>query len=121
MNMVLMVVYLVLALVLVGIVLLQQGKGSSMSPGLGSASEIFGPAGQGNFLTHTTAVLAILFMLFNLLIAVNASSLLDDQSDAVLDIPLPEETVEVPVLDIGLPELDAVETQPQQDEEGRNK
>ncbi len=51
------------ALGVIGLVLIQQGKGADMGTGLGSGSSgsLFGPTGSANFLSRTTAVLAILF------------------------------------------------------------
>lgn len=58
-----LIVYLVVAIALVGIILLQQGKGAEMgaSFGAGGANTVFGAAGSGNALTKTTTILAILF------------------------------------------------------------
>lgn len=60
---ILMVVYLVVALVLIGFILVQQGKGAGMgaSFGAGASGTVFGAGGSGNFLTKTTTVLAIVF------------------------------------------------------------
>lgn len=58
-----LIIYLVVAIALVGIILLQQGKGAEMgaSFGAGGANTVFGAAGSGNALTKTTTILAILF------------------------------------------------------------
>lgn len=61
---VLLVVYLLVAIALVGLVLVQHGKGASMgaSFGAGASNTVFGSSGSGNFLTKSTAILAILFL-----------------------------------------------------------
>lgn len=58
-----LIVYLVVAIALVGIILLQQGKGAEMgaSFGAGGANTVFGAAGSGNALTKGTTILAIVF------------------------------------------------------------
>ncbi len=58
-----MIVYLVVALVLVGFILIQQGKGAGMgsSFGSGASGTVFGASGSGNFLTKTTTILAVVF------------------------------------------------------------
>ena len=58
-----LIIYLVVAIALVGIILLQQGKGAEMgaSFGAGGANTVFGAAGSGNALTKATTILAILF------------------------------------------------------------
>ena len=60
---ILMVVYLVLALALIGFILVQKGKGAGMgaSFGGGASGTVFGASGSGNFLTKTTTILAIGF------------------------------------------------------------
>ncbi|MBO2674176.1 preprotein translocase subunit SecG [Shewanella algae] len=70
MKEVLMVIYLLVALGLVGLILIQQGKGADMgaSFGAGASGTLFGSAGSGNFLTRTTAILAIAFFTLSLVI-----------------------------------------------------
>jgi len=60
---VLIIVYLIVALCLIGLVLIQHGKGADMgaSFGAGSSATIFGSSGSGNFLTKSTTWLAIAF------------------------------------------------------------
>ena len=60
---VLIIVYLIVALCLIGLVLIQHGKGADMgaSFGAGSSATIFGSSGSGNFLTKATTWLAIAF------------------------------------------------------------
>lgn len=67
---VLMVVYLLVAIGLVGLILIQQGKGADMgaSFGAGASATLFGSSGAGNFLTRSTAVLAIGFFALSLII-----------------------------------------------------
>lgn len=67
---VLIVVYLLVALCLIGLVLIQQGKGADMgaSFGAGSSATIFGSSGSGNFLTKATTWLAIAFFAISLVL-----------------------------------------------------
>jgi preprotein translocase subunit SecG len=67
---VLLVAYLIVAIMLVGFVLLQQGKGAEMgaSFGAGGSNTVFGSGGSGNFMTRTTAILATLFFTISLII-----------------------------------------------------
>jgi preprotein translocase subunit SecG len=68
---ILIAVYLVIALALIGLVLIQQGKGSDMgaSFGAGASATLFGSNGSGNFLTKTTAILATLFFVISFFLA----------------------------------------------------
>jgi preprotein translocase subunit SecG len=60
---ILLVVFLVVSVALIGLILIQHGKGADMgaSFGAGASGTVFGSAGSANFLTRTTAVLATLF------------------------------------------------------------
>lgn len=75
MELFLMISLLVVALLLIGIILIQQGKGAEMgaSFGSGASNTLFGAPGAGNFLTKSTTVLAIVFFAIALAIgAVNS-------------------------------------------------
>ena len=63
-----MVVHVLVGLVLIGLVLLQHGKGADMGAafGSGASGSLFGATGSANFLSRTTAVLATVFFLTSL-------------------------------------------------------
>lgn len=65
---ILLVIQVISALGLIGLVLLQQGKGADAgaSFGSGASQTVFGSTGSGNFLTRTTAILATIFFLSSL-------------------------------------------------------
>ncbi|QZN96494.1 preprotein translocase subunit SecG [Symbiopectobacterium purcellii] len=71
----LLVIFLLIALGLVGLIMLQQGKGADMgaSFGAGASATLFGSSGSGNFMTRMTAVLATLFFVLSLVLG-NMSS-----------------------------------------------
>ena len=62
------VVHVVTAVVLIGLVLLQHGKGADMGAafGSGSAGSLFGSSGSANFLSRSTAVAATVFFITSL-------------------------------------------------------
>lgn len=62
------VVHVITAVVLVGLVLMQHGKGADMGAafGTGSAGSLFGSSGSANFLSRSTAVAATLFFITSL-------------------------------------------------------
>lgn len=66
----LLVVFLIVAIGLVGLIMLQQGKGADMgaSFGAGASATLFGSTGSGNFMTRMTAVLATLFFIISLIL-----------------------------------------------------
>jgi preprotein translocase subunit SecG len=61
-------VHIIVALGVIGLVLLQHGKGADMGAafGSGSAGSLFGSTGSANFLSRSTAVLAAMFFLTSL-------------------------------------------------------
>ena len=68
---VLIALHVLLALVIIGLVLLQHGKGADMGSGFGggASGSLFGATGSANFLSRTTAVLAALFFALSLALA----------------------------------------------------
>ncbi len=67
---VLLVIYLLAALGVIGLVLIQQGKGADMgaSFGAGASNTVFGSSGSGNFLTRSTAIFATVFFIISLVL-----------------------------------------------------
>jgi len=75
-------VHVVACLFLIGVVLLQQGKGQDLASafGGGGTQTAFGPRGSANVLSRATTILAGVFMVTNLGLSVmkpRASSVLD--------------------------------------------
>jgi preprotein translocase subunit SecG len=70
------VVHVVVALTIIGLVLLQHGKGADMGSGFGggASSSLFGATGSANFLSRATAVLATLFFILSLILAYIATN-----------------------------------------------
>jgi preprotein translocase subunit SecG len=68
---VVIVLHVVLALAIIGLVLLQHGKGADMGSGFGggASGSLFGATGSANFLSRTTAVLAAIFFASSLALA----------------------------------------------------
>jgi preprotein translocase subunit SecG len=106
MEQIILAVHLVIALAIIGLIMLQQGKGADMgaSFGAGGSQTLFGSDGGGNVLTKATAWLVVLFFAssFSLALMVNQRAVVDD--DLGLAIP-PAATAgaqveeELPVLD----------------------
>jgi preprotein translocase subunit SecG len=68
MELVLLVFHVLIGAGVVGLVLLQHGKGADMGAafGSGSAGSLFGASGSANFLSRATAILATIFFLTSL-------------------------------------------------------
>ncbi|MCI0749761.1 MAG: preprotein translocase subunit SecG [Nevskiales bacterium] len=67
----LVVVQVLTAVALIGLVLVQHGKGADAGAAFGSGASgtVFGARGSANFLTHATAVCATLFFIVSLSLA----------------------------------------------------
>jgi preprotein translocase subunit SecG len=71
----LLVLHILVGLGVVGLVLLQHGKGADMGAAFGSGASgtIFGSRGSASFLSRTTAALATVFFLNSMVLAYLAS------------------------------------------------
>jgi len=60
-----LIVDVVVALCMIGLILLQHGKGADVGAafGSGASGSLFGASGSANFLSRTTAILAVIFFL----------------------------------------------------------
>ena len=60
-----MVLHVAAALAIIGLVLIQQGRGADMGSGFGggASNTVFGSGGSGTFLTRATTTIAIAFFL----------------------------------------------------------
>jgi preprotein translocase subunit SecG len=68
---VILAVQILAALGMIGLILIQHGKGADMGAafGSGSSGSLFGASGSANFLSRTTAVLAAVFFVTTLALA----------------------------------------------------
>jgi len=82
MQIALVVIHLFLALGLVGLILIQHGKGADMGAafGSGASSTVFGARGSASFLTRATAALATLFFITSMAMAYYAAQGRDETS-----------------------------------------
>jgi len=65
-----LMIHILLAIVLIGLVLVQRGKGASMGAafGAGASGTVFGSTGSGSFLLKMTSVLAATFFITTLVL-----------------------------------------------------
>ncbi len=69
------VVHVVIAVALVGLILIQQGKGADAGAafgGGGASQTVFGSQGSGSFLTRVTSILALVFFVTSFSLAIFA-------------------------------------------------
>jgi len=95
---VLIVVHVVVALAIIGLVLLQHGKGADMGSGFGggASGSLFGATGSANFLSRTTAVLAALFFASSLVLAYLATTKPREAGSVVDRAPAAQPKAEAP-------------------------
>lgn len=107
---ILIVVYLIVAIALVGLVLIQQGKGSDMgaSFGAGASATLFGSSGAGNFLTRSTAILATLFFVISIFLGSMTANSSKAQNDLGGLVPVAEE--QAPAVEGDMPAADNTDT-----------
>ena len=76
METIVVVVHVIVAIAIVGLVLLQQGKGADAgaSFGAGASQTVFGSSGSGNFLVRATTIGATIFFVTSLSLAVFAKN-----------------------------------------------
>ena len=76
MEKVILVIHLLIAFAIIGMILLQQGKGADAgaSFGAGASQTLFGSGGTWNFFSKTTAILATLFFATSFGLAVIAKN-----------------------------------------------
>jgi preprotein translocase subunit SecG len=79
------------ALGMIGLILLQHGKGADMGAafGSGASGSLFGATGSANFLSRTTAVLAAVFFVCTLALAYFSHSVKPVGSGSVLERTAP--------------------------------
>lgn len=98
-------VHVIVGLALIGLVLMQHGKGADAGAAFGGGSSggagsLFGSSGSANFLSRTTAVLATVFFLTSLGMAYLASSATAPPAsimEGVSSMPVPTAVDAVPV------------------------
>src|SRR5512133_1320377 len=93
---VVLAVQMLSALGMIGLILVQHGKGADMGAAFGSggSGSLFGASGSANFLSRTTAVLATVFFVCTLLLAYFGTARPTASSGSVLEgaavsVPVP--------------------------------
>ncbi len=93
------VIHVIVAVAIVGLVLLQQGKGADAgaSFGAGASQTVFGSSGSGNFLVRATTVAATIFFVTSLSLAIFARDQAGMGSTEGLPIVNPANLQQAPV------------------------
>jgi preprotein translocase subunit SecG len=103
MYIVLTIVHILVAFIMVGVILLQSGKGAEIGAAFGGSSQtVFGSRGAGTFLSKMTAVAATIFMVTSLSLAI-LSKKQNYSSTIGLDKPVSSPSAPVPDSPAGIP------------------
>jgi preprotein translocase subunit SecG len=102
---ILLAVQMISAVAMVGLILVQHGKGADMGAAFGSggSGSLFGASGSANFLSRTTAVLATIFFVTTLALAYFGTARQAPSSGSVLE----NTTVQAPAPAPAAPEVAA--------------
>ena len=117
---VLIVLHVLVALAIIGLVLLQHGKGADMGSGFGggASGSLFGATGSANFLSRTTAVLAGVFFVLSLALAYTATRKPAEEGGGVIDVIRQQQQVpapaQKPAADVPKPQAQPQESAPAQ-------
>jgi len=89
---------IIAALVMIGLVLIQHGKGADMgaSFGSGASGSLFGATGSANFLSRSTAVCAAVFFVCTLALAYTSNDRPREATTSILDRPASAASAPVP-------------------------
>lgn len=112
MEQIVLVAHLIIALAIIGLIMLQQGKGADMgaSFGAGASQTLMGSDGSGNVLTRSTTWLVALFFATSFGLAIIATGKSAAVNELDLDIPVTVQSAvqieesEFPVIEAEIPE-----------------
>lgn len=96
-----LLVHVLVALAIIGLVLIQHGKGADIGAafGSGASNTVFGSQGTGGFLFKLTGILALTFFVTSLalssMVAIQYKSA--EQQAIPQQVPVPESKIPVPV------------------------
>ncbi len=80
---ILLVVLIIVAISMIGVVLIQRSEGGALGIGGGGPGAMFSARGSANFLTRVTAVLAAIFIILSLVLAILSKD--NDKRKSVMD------------------------------------
>ena len=93
MNQLFLIIHLLVALAIIGLIMLQQGKGADMgaSFGAGASQTLFGSDGSGSVIAKATAWLSAIFFATSFGLAVIAKKNTQIENEIGLEIPIVNE------------------------------
>jgi len=88
MEAVILAIHIVIAVTLIGLILIQQGKGADAGAafgggGGGASATVFGSQGSSNFMSKSTAILATIFFITSLFLSYLSGQVSVEKAEAV--------------------------------------
>jgi len=107
------VIHIIVAILIVALVLLQQGKGADAgaSFGSGASQTVFGASGSGNFLTRATTVAATIFFVTSLSLAIFAKDQAGFSTPEGVPILNPDLLEQATTPQVDIPQIDTAPDQ----------
>ena len=106
MDSIILILHIVVSLLLVGLILIQHGKGADAGAaalgGGGASASVFGSQGSTSFLSRTSAILATIFFITSLTLAYFSGKIERTESVIQLEVPMENVIIETPA---DLPEI----------------
>ena len=84
---VILVIHLLIAIVMVGLIMLQRSEGGGLGIGGGGGGGFMTSRATANLLTRSTGILATAFMVTSLLLAILSGNTRDQRSRSIMDQP----------------------------------
>jgi len=116
MTTVILVIHIIIALFMVGLILIQKSEGGALGIGGGNMGGMMSSRGTANLLTRVTSVLAVLFFVTTIVLAImfkggaKPKSIFDGEEQVPISAPVQEnvtEKVAEPSVPTGAPAADA--------------
>lgn len=98
-------VQMLTALAMIGLILMQHGKGADMGAafGSGTSGSLFGASGSANFLSRSTGVLAAVFFVATLALAYLGNASPVSTGSVLENTPVPAVSTPAPAVDSTVP------------------
>ena len=107
----LIVIYAILCLMLIGLILIQRGRGSQTGLAYDPQASVFGASGSVSFIVKVTTVLSILFFALGIVISINfRDSLSSTAEESLIERAVNAEEEKAQDTDIPVPATDLPQT-----------
>ena len=120
MEILVLVIHVIAAMSIIGLVLLQHGKGADVGAafGSGTSGSLFGAAGSANFLSRATSILAVVFFVSSLALTYLSSNRSGKQG-VMANQPAPAQSLPAQIPQPAAPAVPSAPAAPAKDDGSR--